>query len=324
MSVPVFASGAHELFVALVNLSLTEDQVAGLAWAERVHRVRPDLVRRVRALWSDGTPVARPGAEVFVLAAVGGYLEDLTPDRLLVDLPEAVSEVLAAPRPGRPFPWFPDLTELVGARLRALHDDPARLDDYQDLLLQVWAELSSEWAARGLATVQAEAALFSRSLAEGITLLDLLPHRHLVRLDWCRPVLEHFQAQGRVAVLPSYFAQGHHAWDLGAWFYVGYGLNTHSLAQHEADRAAQVARRMKAFSDPTRLTILAYLSQLPVTVSDLAAVLNVAQPTVSEHLRLLKDAGLVTARREKNRLYYRTDGEAVRALLKLAGELTVR
>lgn len=324
MSAPVFASGAHELFVALVNLSLTEEQVAGLAWAERVHRERPDLVQRVQALWTGGNTVARPGAEVFVLAALGGYLEDLRPDRLLVGLPEAVSEVLAAPRPGRPFPWFPDLAELAGARLEALHHDPARLDDYQDLLLQVWAELRPEWEARGLATAQAEAALFSQRLAEGAALPDLLPRRHLVRLDWCQPVLNHFASEQRVIVLPSYFAQGSHAWDLGGWFYVGYGLNTHSLAQLEAGRATLVARRMKAFSDPTRLTMLAYLSQVPVTVSDLAAILNVAQPTVSEHLRLLKDAGLVTARRDKNRLYYRTDGAAVQALLKQVGELTVR
>jgi ArsR family transcriptional regulator, arsenate/arsenite/antimonite-responsive transcriptional repressor len=324
LSPAAFASGAHELFVALVNLSLSTEQVAGLPWAERVHRERPDLVRRVRGLWTDGNTIARPGAEVFALAALGGYLEDLTPDRLLVDLPDAVSEVLAAPRPGRHFPWFPDLLELVGARLKALHDDPARLDDYQDLLFQVWAEISTEWRARGLATAQAEAALFSQKLAGGGALLDLVPQRHLIRLDWCRPVLEHFLAQDRVAVLPSYFAQGHHAYDLGGWFFVGYCLQTHSLAQHEADRSALVARRMKAFSDPTRLTMLAYLSQLPVTVSDLAAILHVAQPTVSEHLRLLKDAGLVTAMRDKNRLYYRTDGEAVQALLKLVGELTVR
>lgn len=76
--------------------------------------------------------------------------------------------------------------------------------------------------------------------------------------------------------------------------------------------------------DPTRLTMLAYLSQVPVTVSDLAAILKVAQPTVSEHLRLLKAAGLVTARRDGTRLYCRTDGDAVQVLLKLVGELTVR
>ncbi|HYF80427.1 MAG TPA: hypothetical protein VD973_25235, partial [Symbiobacteriaceae bacterium] len=216
MSAPVLASGAHELFVALVNLSVTTEQVAGLAWAERVHRERPDLVRRVQGLWTDGSTIARPGAEVFVLATLGGYLEDLTPDRFIADLPAVVEQVLGGSGIAeRPFPWFPDLLELVGARVRALHDAPARLDDYQDLLLQVWAELSPEWRARGLATAQAEAALFSQKLAEGAALLDLVPQRHLIRLDWCRPVLEHFLAQGRVAVLPSYFAQGHHAWDLG-------------------------------------------------------------------------------------------------------------
>lgn len=319
----IYGSGAHELFVAVVSLSITPEQVAGVDWAAALHRDRPDLVQRVRSLWTDWNNIARPGAELFVLAALGGCLHDIDPGRFLADLPALVERALTAPRAERPFPWFPDLADMIRPRLEALRD-PVRMADYCDLLEQIWACLEPEWHAKGLPLLEAEATLFRDQVAQGKAVLELLPRGHLVRLDWCLPVFREFLSRQRVVVLPSYFGQGGHAWDLDGWFYVGYSTRSAGLSKREAERAALLARRMKAFSDPTRLTILAYLSQLPVSVSDLAAILGVSQPTASEHLRLLRDAGLVTSRRDGNRLLYRTDGEAVRALLALVGQLTVR
>ena len=60
-----------------------------------------------------------------------------------------------------------------------------------------------------------------------------------------------------------------------------------------------------ALSDPTRQTVLTLLRRRPSTVGDLASRLPVSRPAVSQHLRVLEAAGLVTVRPEGNRRLYR-------------------
>jgi DNA-binding transcriptional ArsR family regulator len=56
-----------------------------------------------------------------------------------------------------------------------------------------------------------------------------------------------------------------------------------------------------ALADPTRRAILARLAQGEATVAELAAPFDLAQPTVSRHLRVLQDAGLIQADRDAQR-----------------------
>jgi DNA-binding transcriptional ArsR family regulator len=55
---------------------------------------------------------------------------------------------------------------------------------------------------------------------------------------------------------------------------------------------------LHALSDPSRRTVLEALSDGPATVGQLAALLPVARPGVSRHLRVLREAGLVEVRQE--------------------------
>jgi DNA-binding transcriptional ArsR family regulator len=55
---------------------------------------------------------------------------------------------------------------------------------------------------------------------------------------------------------------------------------------------------LHALSDESRRTVLEVLREHPATVNELAAVLPIARPGVSRHLRVLREAGLVEARRE--------------------------
>ncbi|WP_168719867.1 ArsR/SmtB family transcription factor [Thermosulfurimonas marina] len=59
----------------------------------------------------------------------------------------------------------------------------------------------------------------------------------------------------------------------------------------------RLARRLKALADGTRLRILGLLSVRPCCVCELAAILEVSQPTVTRHLQKLADAGFVRAER---------------------------
>ncbi len=64
---------------------------------------------------------------------------------------------------------------------------------------------------------------------------------------------------------------------------------------------------MDALGDPTRRAIFEQLSQGPRAVGEIAEELPVSRPAVSQHLRVLKDAGLVLERREGTRRIYRLD-----------------
>ncbi len=85
---------------------------------------------------------------------------------------------------------------------------------------------------------------------------------------------------------------------------------------HQAD-ADDLARRLKALADPTRLKLVSMLAARPdleACVCDLPEALDVSQPTVSHHLRVLSDAGLVDRRKEGTWVHYRLRPEAFEGL----------
>ena len=69
-----------------------------------------------------------------------------------------------------------------------------------------------------------------------------------------------------------------------------------------------------ALADPTRRQIFERLARRPRPVSELAEGLPVSRPAVSQHLRVLSDAGLVVATRDGNRRLYRVDPKAIDAM----------
>ncbi len=77
----------------------------------------------------------------------------------------------------------------------------------------------------------------------------------------------------------------------------------------------QVSRALKAAADPSRLRLLAALSEAEASVGELQTVLGQSQPRISRHLRLLTEAGLVQRFREGHWVYYRLeDGARARTL----------
>jgi DNA-binding transcriptional ArsR family regulator len=69
-----------------------------------------------------------------------------------------------------------------------------------------------------------------------------------------------------------------------------------------------------ALADPTRRAIFERLARGPRAVGELASEFPVSRPAVSQHLRVLKDAGLVTDRRDGNRRLYAVDRRGVDAM----------
>jgi DNA-binding transcriptional ArsR family regulator len=74
------------------------------------------------------------------------------------------------------------------------------------------------------------------------------------------------------------------------------------------------ADAIQALGDPTRRTVFERLRGGPRSVGELARGLPVSRPAVSQHLRVLKQAGLVRERREGTRNYYSVNGDGLAEL----------
>lgn len=73
-------------------------------------------------------------------------------------------------------------------------------------------------------------------------------------------------------------------------------------------------RAWEALGDPSRLAIITALAERPRAVGELAASLPISRPAVSQHLKVLKEAGLVTDRAAGTRRVYRLNPAGVAAL----------
>jgi ArsR family transcriptional regulator len=88
----------------------------------------------------------------------------------------------------------------------------------------------------------------------------------------------------------------------------------------DTDDAEALAARFKALADPTRVAIVNRLAAADeVCVCDFVAALDLAQPTVSHHLKVLRDAGLVESSRRGTWAFYRLVPEAVTELRQTLG-----
>lgn len=84
-----------------------------------------------------------------------------------------------------------------------------------------------------------------------------------------------------------------------------------------ADAASELALVLKALAEPTRLRLLSIIQAHEdgeACVCELAEPIDLTQPTVSHHLKVLHDAGLVTRERRATWVYYRAVPERLAAL----------
>jgi ArsR family transcriptional regulator len=84
-----------------------------------------------------------------------------------------------------------------------------------------------------------------------------------------------------------------------------------------AAEAAELAAAFKALGDPVRLRLLSLIAAHEggeACVCDLTGAFALSQPTISHHLKVLREAGLVTSERRATWVYYRIAPERIRLL----------
>ena len=93
-------------------------------------------------------------------------------------------------------------------------------------------------------------------------------------------------------------------------------------APMDRETAEQLARLLKAVADPARLQLLALLKSSPegsACVCDLTGPLGLSQPTVSHHLKVLKEAGLVQREQRGTWAWFSVNGSRLQELADVLG-----
>ena len=101
-------------------------------------------------------------------------------------------------------------------------------------------------------------------------------------------------------------------------------LASEPLTEIESEGLAHV---FKAFADPVRLRLFSLIASFDggeACVCDLTAHFDVSQPTISHHLKVLREAGLVDSERRATSIYYRVRPEALVQLSSLLAPAATR
>lgn len=295
------------------------------AWAERLQREAPDVAADAAAL-GDRTAEAGPAFVLFGLAMDHGYVWDDDPLRFIDDLPDLevrlrtslASDAASTGASTGASNAASDLPEAQRTWIvdRAEPDWPRRV---AATLASLWREVGPYWEGEGRAVTEASAARVRERLASADDVLRALPEHSFAQFESLATKVRSDAEAGRLWIVPLALAAGggfHVQTDDHAA--LGFGLQSERVHARTEERVAEVARRAKALADPTRLMLLSLLAgypTTPLTVGDLARQLGVSQPTVSGHLKQLREAGLVRVERRGNRSFPTIEGDAVRTLL---------
>ncbi len=301
-----------------------QDRDSDLPWVRQLRESPPAGFETLKRAWGD-EELRSVGTELLLVASSLGYGLDGTPQRFLADFPGLAARALEGlgqligEGEDQPDDDHDAKYEEIARRLRLLAE-PRVSATMQSALAALWSYLEPTYEREGRAVSEAAARALEEEVAVTGDLLSALPEHHFVRFERAAESFRKAQDQGgRFVVVPLYFAsQGGFHLDFGGVDYVGYGVHAESLFAKQQSELADLAGRLKAFSDPTRLLLMVLigrLSQFPLTVGDLAKQVGVSQPTTSGHLRMLKEMGLVDVAKKGNRSYYRLVEPAVKDLI---------
>lgn len=95
---------------------------------------------------------------------------------------------------------------------------------------------------------------------------------------------------------------------------------THSLLAKEED-IDRASRSLKAISHPLRLKILCVLGDQEVNVQDIVDSVGTSQSNISQHLAILRDKGILTSRKDANRVFYRVGDYRTLRLISMMQEV---
>ncbi len=273
----------------------------------------PDLHARVQAIWADLWPDMATTCfmELMVLAERGGHLLSLDADAFLDDLPRLCTETFDA----ADYPMVSETAEdrrVILRRLELLRESAELRARYVALVRDVWEAVRGDWERFGRGAVAQEVDARRSALARGTDWHEVA-RGSCDFGDLLNASVAGLRPDDALVVVPAFLT--HHGLLLDLPGTVVSGVRTDTTGVEARARTEVLARRLKAISDPTRLAILDALRQGPRTVTQLAAAFALAQPTVSNHVRVLREGGLVSDVRDGTRRNLVVRPDAVDALM---------
>jgi DNA-binding transcriptional ArsR family regulator len=270
---------------------------------------REHLTDCIRAFWADGHDESC-FEEMQILANHAGATTETDPDALWRAIEEAVHSVpLDLEMPSED----PEDVAIAIERFRRLKESPDLLRSYLDLLEQVWAPVNDMWQ-QALPLMEESGRHVVAQYEHGRSLESLIPMGCDILAIRLPEIISRVESgQSSLLFVPCLFFGSSMYLELPGHVVIGIGVGQGDTAARA--RTETVAKRLKAVADPTRLALLHSLATAPSTVGELAVLFRLAQPTVSMHVKVLRESGLVQSRREAGRMRLRADADAVEALL---------
>ena len=253
-----------------------------------------DLPARLAGFWNDGQAFF---TEILVVADRAGALFEEDPERLF----ERLETRAAGPSRAEPLASeTPKDQKAFRARLKRLRESARVRRDWISLIRDVWAAVGPGWEARGRMSAEALARELRHKTGPSAGYTEVLSMIRCDGVSEFEPLVRELGATGgTVLLVPAWYARKGMFVSLPGSLLVT--PTSDPISVGPTDETKSRARRFKALGDPTRLAILEAISRKPRTVGELADEFGVAQPTVSNHVRILRDAGLVVVSRDAGR-----------------------
>ena len=254
-------------------------------------RAAPELSERVARLWPAGDLALSCGGslELMVLAHQGGLLFSTDAEEILGSL-----EGLArhSDPPSSMGSESEEDLRVIEERLRILRESARHRREYVRTISEVWAAVGPLWETEGRPQVDRAVARRRRLIEAGQTWAEVLGNDLPVHREELTQLVATMSAEDELVIVPAFFTHLGLMVDFPGTVVLGV-----RVAPADPRAATEgLARRLKAIADPTRLALVALLAQGPQTVTELASRFDVAQPTMSNHVKLLREAGLVTSK----------------------------
>jgi len=283
----------------------------------------PDIAEQVRHLWGTEETLSYPGfLELSSLAFGGGLLFGLETGTFVSSLEKLC---LNAPQDLAFDAENQDDRRRLNRRLMLLRNDPAVREHYVEVVTAVWDGLRDVWESLGRPAVDATAAEFHQSM-KGRSDVTEFALKHLeesactdITRDVLSGLVEALGGSGELVFVPSFFTAKGLVADLPGIVIIGIPAKPAGAASRA--RTEDLARRLKAIADPTRLAILDALTQRDMSITDVTNLFGLAQPTVSNHVKQLRDAGVVTSSSEGRKRQLSVRREVVGEIIGALGEI---
>jgi DNA-binding transcriptional ArsR family regulator len=170
-----------------------------------------------------------------------------------------------------------------------------RRESYFALLSEVWAIVSPWWETAGLRSLESAIVDVEKKLSSGVPWYDIIAP--CAYFEERRPgVIERYEGGKPVRLAPCAFFGQSLYFEFPDSILIGFGVE--SAANSAKSRASSAIRPLRALADPTRLAIFEFLKLGPSTVKDVSESFSLSQPTVSVHVKRLREVGLVNATRQ--------------------------